>query len=127
MLLLKVAQLFLHIVFYCKNIYLGSIYNRCANLENDMISMERCIKYMQIVQEAPSHILEVDNNLIKENWPQYGEIQFQNFSFKYRPDTEIVLKKINFTIKSGEKIGIYGRTGSGKSAICFVFSAFWSH
>ena len=80
--------------------------------------MERCIKYMHIIQEAPSHIPEVDNNLIKENWPQNGEIQFQNFSVKYRPDTEIVLKKINFTIKSGEKIGICGRTGSGKSTIC---------
>ena len=98
--------------------YLGSIYNRCANLENDMISMERCIKYMQIIQEAPSHIPEIDDNLINENWPQNGEIQFQNYSVKYRPDTEIVLKKINFKINAGEKVGICGRTGSGKSTIC---------
>ena len=98
--------------------YLGNIYNRCANLENDMISMERCIKYMHIIQEAPSFIPEIDDNLIKENWPQNGEIQFQNFSVKYRPDTEIVLKKINFSIKAGEKVGICGRTGSGKSTIC---------
>ena len=98
--------------------YLGSIYNRCANLENDMISMERCIKYMQIIQEAPSHIPEIDDNLINEKWPQNGEIQFQNYSVKYRPDTEIVLKKINFKINAGEKVGICGRTGSGKSTIC---------
>ena len=98
--------------------YLGDIYNRCANLENDMISMERCIKYMHIVQEAPSHIPETDDNLIQENWPQNGEIQFKDFSVKYRPDTEIVLKKINFTINPGEKVGICGRTGSGKSTIC---------
>ena len=49
---------------------------------------------------------------------QNGEIQFQNYSVKYRPDTEIVLKKINFKINAGEKVGICGRTGSGKSTIC---------
>jgi ABC-type multidrug transport system fused ATPase/permease subunit len=98
--------------------YLGSIYNRCANLENDMISMERCIKYTQIIQEAPSHVPEIDDNLINQNWPQNGEIEFKNYSVKYRPDTEIVLKKISFKINPGEKVGICGRTGSGKSTIC---------
>ena len=98
--------------------YLGNIFNRCANLENDMISMERCCKYMDIIQEKPSHIPEVDNKLIEENWPKNGEIEFKNFSVKYRPETEIVLKNINFHILPKEKVGVCGRTGSGKSTIC---------
>ena len=98
--------------------YLGNIFNRCANLENDMISMERCCKYMDIIQEKPSHIPEVDDNLIQENWPKNGEIEFKNFSVKYRPETEIVLKNINFHILPKEKVGVCGRTGSGKSTIC---------
>ena len=44
--------------------YLGSIFSRCANLENDMVSMERCCKYMKIIQEEPSYIPEVDDKLI---------------------------------------------------------------
>ena len=98
--------------------YLGNIFNRCANLENDMISMERCCKYMTIIQERPSHIPEVDDNLIQEEWPKNGEIEFKNFSVKYRPETEIVLKNISFHILPREKVGVCGRTGSGKSTIC---------
>ena len=37
---------------------------------------------------------------------------------KYRPDTQIILKNLTLTIKSGEKIGVVGRTGSGKSTLC---------
>ena len=98
--------------------YLGNIFNRCANLENDMISMERCCKYMGIIQERPSHIPEVDDDLIREEWPKNGEIEFKNFSVKYRPETEIVLKNISFHILPREKVGVCGRTGSGKSTIC---------
>ena len=98
--------------------YLGSIFSRCANLENDMVSMERCCKYMKIVQEEPSYIPEVDDKLKSENWPQNGEIEFKDFSVRYRPGTEIVLKKINFHVQPGEKVGVCGRTGSGKSTIC---------
>ena len=98
--------------------YLGNIFNRCANLENDMISMERCCKYMDIVQERPSHIPEVDNELIRQQWPTNGEIEFKNFSVRYRPETEIVLKNISFHILPKEKVGVCGRTGSGKSTIC---------
>ena len=97
---------------------LGTIFSRSGNLENDMVSMERCCKYQSIVQEKPSHIPAKDDKLIEENWPQNGEIEFKNYSVRYRPGTEIVLKKINFHILPGEKVGVCGRTGSGKSTIC---------
>ena len=58
---------------------------------------------------------KIDETLI--NWPQEGKIEFINFSARYRPDTDIVLKKINFEILPKQKIGIAGRTGSGKSTI----------
>ena len=98
--------------------YLGNIFNRCAFLENDMVSMERCCKYMHIVQEEPSYIPDMDDKLKEEKWPNNGEIEFKDFSVRYRPGTEIVLKKINFHIQPGEKVGVCGRTGSGKSTIC---------
>ena len=46
-----------------------------------------------------------------------GEIEFKDFSLRYRPETELILHKLNFSINPKEKIGIVGRTGSGKSTI----------
>ena len=82
--------------------------------ENSMIGYERCIDYTKCPSEASTKN-EEDSKL--NNWPNKGKIEFINFSVKYRPDTEMILKKLNFTIQGKEKIGIVGRTGSGKSTI----------
>ena len=97
---------------------LGWCFACFAFTENNMICMERCNKYTEIKGEKPSYIKEKDDKLIKENWPQNGKIRFENYYVRYRPNTEIVLKNLNFTVNPREKIGIVGRTGSGKSTIC---------
>ena len=53
----------------------------------------------------------------KEAWPVRGRVDFDDAVLKYRPDLPAVLKKLSFTIKPGEKVGIVGRTGAGKSSI----------
>jgi len=80
-------------------------------------SMITCDRYTHIVQEAPLEN-KSDEKLIKNNFPKFGKIEFKNFSVRYRPDTKIVLKDINLLIKPKERIGIVGRTGSGKSTLC---------
>ena len=85
-----------------------------TRLENSMVDIERCLKYTECPSEAPKTKI-IDATL--SQWPNKGKIQFIDFSVKYRPDTEIVLKNINFEIKPNEKVGIAGRTGSGKSTI----------
>ena len=90
----------------------------CGSFSNYMVSMERCLNFTDIVSEKGLELPEVDNKLESEYWPQNGAIEFLNYSVKYRPDTELVLKNLSFTIDGKKKIGIVGRTGSGKSTIC---------
>jgi len=52
-----------------------------------------------------------------QNWPTTGSINFKNLSIRYRKGLPLVLDKVNFSIESGEKYAIVGRTGSGKSTL----------
>jgi ABC-type multidrug transport system fused ATPase/permease subunit len=79
-----------------------------------MTKMERSLSYTKIISERPQ---QLTSDLSLRDWPSKGEIRFENFNVKYRNDTEIVLKNINFCLKSGEHLGVVGRTGSGKSTI----------
>lgn len=62
--------------------------------------------------------LENDILFIPDTWPEKGDLEFINYSVRYRPNTPLVLKNISISIKQGEKIGVVGRTGSGKSTLC---------
>jgi ABC-type multidrug transport system fused ATPase/permease subunit len=85
-----------------------------ASLENSMVSVERVLT----MAETPSEGFRVQKNDKRlENWPSHGKVIFQNFSARYRPGLQNVLNSVNFELKPAEKIGIMGRTGSGKSTI----------
>ena len=96
---------------------LANTFSMFSDMETSMISMERCYKYTKLIPEK-NFILPEDENLKEKHWPNEGKIIFKNLSIKYRPNTEIVLKKLNFEILPNEKIGVCGRTGSGKSTLC---------
>lgn len=60
----------------------------------------------------------IDDNLIHQNVPPLvfeDSIQFCDVSFQYSPNHPLILKDVNLTVRRGEKIGIIGATGSGKS------------
>ncbi|KAI9308590.1 P-loop containing nucleoside triphosphate hydrolase protein [Cunninghamella echinulata] len=75
-------------------------------------SVERVVEFTKIEQE--SNISTIKKPL---DWPNKGGIEFQDLQIKYAPDLELVLKDINFKINPGEKIGIVGPTGCGKSTL----------
>jgi ABC-type multidrug transport system fused ATPase/permease subunit len=57
-----------------------------------------------------------------ELWPTSGEIRFENLSLRYRDNTDDILHDISIHIQPGEKIGIIGRTGSGKFQIVLTIN-----
>ena len=92
-------------------------FEQYINVEKMYSSVENCEAYTHIVQENSS-VTPLDKRLIKEGFPKYGKIEFVNLYVRYRPDSILVLKNINFVIEPGQKIGIVGRTGSGKTTLC---------
>ena len=88
-------------------------------LQNALVEYERCMELTECPQEKQiiNPLDEKFSKKIDKNWLKFGKIEFKNFSVRYREDTELVLKNINILINPGEKIGIVGRTGSGKSTI----------
>ena len=116
-----------------------------AQLEAAMNSCERVLHYTDnIPQEAPWTTKELEDSYANlkrtgtapstacelalaasggkgENfgpaWPESGKIVIKNLRMRYRPDTPLVLKGLDVTISAGERIGVVGRTGSGKSSL----------
>lgn len=94
-------------------LHLFNLLTNIGIISSNMVSMERCLEYTQIESEKTS-----EPRTIPHNWPENGEVEFINYSVKYRSDSETVLKNLNFKIDAGQKVGVIGRTGSGKTTIC---------
>uniref|UniRef100_A0A8C4SRQ5 ATP-binding cassette sub-family C member 5 n=1 Tax=Erpetoichthys calabaricus TaxID=27687 RepID=A0A8C4SRQ5_ERPCA len=86
-----------------------------AESEARFTSVERINHYIKNLEsEAPGHI---PDSFPSCSWPQEGAIQFHGVGMRYHPHLPLVLNKLTFSIFAQEKIGIVGRTGSGKSSL----------
>jgi len=87
-----------------------------AEVENAMNATERIHYYgTELPSEAP---LRTNASVhLSPTWPEKGRIQFKNVEMRYRPGLPLVLKGVSLDIQGGERIGIVGRTGAGKSSV----------
>jgi len=85
-----------------------------AMCEISMNSVERIYEYLDVEQEAPSVI---SDSRPPSSWPSSGEVEFKNLSLQYSDDLPMVIKNVSFKVSPGQKVGIVGRTGAGKSTI----------
>ncbi|XP_045427222.1 multidrug resistance-associated protein 1 isoform X1 [Pipistrellus kuhlii] len=94
--------------------YLNWLVRMSSEMETNIVAVERLKEYSETEKEAPWRIQEMTP---ASTWPQVGRVEFRDYSLRYREDLDMVLKHINITIEGGEKVGIVGRTGAGKSSL----------
>uniref|UniRef100_A0A8C7VTN0 ATP-binding cassette, sub-family C (CFTR/MRP), member 3 n=1 Tax=Oncorhynchus mykiss TaxID=8022 RepID=A0A8C7VTN0_ONCMY len=85
-----------------------------SDLESNIVAVERVKEYSETKTEAP---WEVEDKKPSPDWPSQGNVEFSDYSVRYREGLELVLKNLTLSVKGGEKIGIVGRTGAGKSSM----------
>ncbi|KAH9084505.1 hypothetical protein Ae201684P_001747 [Aphanomyces euteiches] len=85
--------------------------SRYSSLEMDMIAPERVLSYCELENEDLNGANKAPFKLTE------GAIHFKRVQLRYKPTGELVLKDLSFSIRGGEKIGIVGRTGAGKSSL----------
>jgi ATP-binding cassette subfamily C (CFTR/MRP) protein 1 len=93
---------------------LNWIVRQTVEVETNIVSVERVLEYARLPSEAPEII---SKHRPPVSWPSKGAVSFNNYSSRYREGLDLVLKNVNLSIKSHEKIGVVGRTGAGKSSL----------
>ncbi|XP_059276296.1 ABC transporter C family member 10-like isoform X1 [Lycium ferocissimum] len=90
-----------------------SVQNQCM-LENSIISVERLEQYMHIPSERAEII---QGNRPDPSWPSTGKVEIVDLKVRYQPKAPLVLQGISCIFEGGHKIGVVGRTGSGKTTL----------
>uniref|UniRef100_A0A1I7Y2B1 Multidrug resistance-associated protein lethal(2)03659 n=1 Tax=Steinernema glaseri TaxID=37863 RepID=A0A1I7Y2B1_9BILA len=100
-----------------------------TELEAKMTSVERVTYYADNVEQEKD--LTTATKSVGNEWPQNGSIEFSEVKLRYRLHLPFALDNVSFEVKPKEKIGIVGRTGSGKSSLCNalyrLYPLSWGH
>ncbi|KAI5951940.1 BPT1 [Candida jiufengensis] len=93
---------------------LNSVVRYWADLQSEGVAIERIIEYCDLPSEAP---MVIEDKRPDPTWPGEGIVKFKKYSTAYRKNLDPVLREIELTVNSKEKVGIVGRTGAGKSSL----------
>ncbi|KDO29297.1 hypothetical protein SPRG_05834 [Saprolegnia parasitica CBS 223.65] len=83
-------------------------------IDNIMTSVERLEEYNSLETEGDTRAV---TTTVDASWPAQGVVTFDHYAMRYRDHLNLVLKDVSFTVPAGAKVGICGRTGSGKSSL----------
>ncbi|KAM9583858.1 ATP-binding cassette sub-family C member 6 isoform 1-T1 [Trichechus inunguis] len=85
-----------------------------TDLESSIVSVERMKDYARTPKELP---WKLPTCAARHPWPHAGQIEFRDFGLRYRPELPLAVRGVSIKIHAGEKVGIVGRTGAGKSSL----------
>lgn len=99
--------------------YLNWVVRNLADLEVQMGAVKKVNSFLTM--ESENYEGTMDPSQVPEHWPQEGEIKIHDLCVRYENNLKPVLKHVKAYIKPGQKVGICGRTGSGKSSLSLAF------
>ncbi|KAH7906916.1 P-loop containing nucleoside triphosphate hydrolase protein [Hygrophoropsis aurantiaca] len=99
--------------FICRKQARTIVMLRRFSLSSNVVSLERLDGYIKIEQEPKP----TEGGQPPAYWPSSGDLRVEKLSARYSSDGPRVLHDLSFHIASGERVGIVGRTGSGKSSL----------
>ncbi|XP_063171075.1 multidrug resistance-associated protein 1-like [Candoia aspera] len=94
--------------------YLNWLVRMSSEMETNIVAVERVKEYSEKEKEAE---WTSERSATPGGWPHEGRVEFRGYSLRYRSDMDPVLRNISIVIHGGEKVGIVGRTGAGKSSL----------
>ncbi|KAJ2506387.1 hypothetical protein IWW47_001601, partial [Coemansia sp. RSA 2052] len=86
--------------------------------ERHIDELSRYLAYIKGYQREQPCI--VASSRPAHSWPEAGEIEFRQYSLRYRPELDPTLSSLSFVVRSKERIGIVGCTGAGKSSLTYA-------
>ncbi|KAJ3163249.1 Canalicular multispecific organic anion transporter 2 [Geranomyces michiganensis] len=100
---------------------LMSLLRLYGEVQNQSVAIERVVEYTDLPAENDKGAAAARGaspaTVAPSSWPATGAIEFADVEMRYRPGAPLVLKKLTLSIGGGEKIGVVGRTGAGKSSL----------
>uniref|UniRef100_A0A670ZAQ9 Multidrug resistance-associated protein 1 n=1 Tax=Pseudonaja textilis TaxID=8673 RepID=A0A670ZAQ9_PSETE len=94
--------------------YLNWLVRMSSEMETNIVAVERVKEYSEKEKEAE---WTSEREAAPPGWPQEGRVEFRGYGLRYRGDMDPVLRDVSVVIRGGEKVGIVGRTGAGKSSL----------
>uniref|UniRef100_A0A087YGI1 Multidrug resistance-associated protein 1 n=1 Tax=Poecilia formosa TaxID=48698 RepID=A0A087YGI1_POEFO len=85
-----------------------------SDVETNIIAVEKVKEYSSTGKEAE---WQHESPSVPPGWPTQGCIDIRGFGLRYRHDLDLAIRNITIAINGGEKVGIVGRTGAGKSSL----------
>uniref|UniRef100_A0A3B4F4P8 Multidrug resistance-associated protein 1 n=1 Tax=Pundamilia nyererei TaxID=303518 RepID=A0A3B4F4P8_9CICH len=85
-----------------------------SDVETNIVAVEKVKEYSDTEKEAE---WKHEPSTLSPGWPTNGCIEMRNFGLRYRQDLDLAIRNITISINGGEKVGIVGRTGAGKSSL----------
>lgn len=96
-------------------VYLNWVVKFLAEVEMFMNSVDRIDRYAELEIEDYEGLIHETS--LPQNWPTSGEVKFEDISVQYGPDRPAIISGLSVDVKEKEKVGICGRSGSGKSSL----------